>query len=358
MKTLYDLLDVRPDDDAEGLKQAFRNAVKASHPDIHTDDPDASRRFRHFVQAYNILRDPELRADYDRLLELEREQLRSNSYTMRKFVSDAIVIAGLAAVMVGGYPVYTHISKTFVEEVAAVEVPARGPSEIAAVEPAARTHTTDQDEPRGKPVVPNMATAPSAVVPARGPPEIAAVEPATGAHTTDQDEPRGKPVVPDKPVVPNMASAPSAVASADTRGEAPGIADGAPASSSAGRDTEAAKIADAVDAPVDQAGMMTAADGRKENSGIEPFDQKKARSVEVQPSSLEKDGDVPKSPSSVFWTSGDKRDMKTREMKTPEGPRTAAKRQATSQPPLKQVSLESRSTSGSSHPPPVFGVGF
>ena len=245
MKTLYDLLDVRPDDDAEGLKQAFRKAVKASHPDIHTDDPDASRRFRHFVQAYNILRDPELRADYDRLLELEREQLRSNSYTMRKFVSDAIVIAGLAVVMVGGYPLYTHISKTFVEEVAVVEVPARGPPEVAAVEPAARTDTTDRDEPRGKLVVPNMATAPSAV------------------------------------------------ASADTRGEAPGIADGGPASSSAGRDTEVAKIANAFDAPVDQAGMMTAADGLKENSGIEPLDQKKARSVEVQLSSVEKDGDVP-----------------------------------------------------------------
>ncbi len=333
MKTLYDLLDVRPDDDAEGLKQAFRKAVKASHPDIHTDDPDATRRFRHFVQAYNILRDPELRAEYDRLLELEREQLHANSYTMRKFFSDAMVVAGLAVVMVGGYPLYTHISKTFVEAAAVVEVPARGPPQIAAVEPAARIDTTDRDEPRGKLVVPN------------------------------------------KLVVPDMATAPSAVASADTRGEAPGIADGGPASSSAGRDTEAAKIADAVDAPVDQAGMMTAADGLKKNSGIEPLDQKKARSVEVQPSSLEKDGDVPKSPSSVFWTSGEngevpkspssvfwtsgeKRDVKTRDMKAPEGPRMVAKRQATSQTPLKQVSLEGKNTSCSSHAPPVFGVGF
>jgi curved DNA-binding protein CbpA len=310
MKTLYDLLDVRPDDDAEGLKQAFRKAVKASHPDIHTDDPDAPRRFRHFVQAYNILRDPELRADYDRLLELEREQLRANSYTMRKFVSDAIVVAGLAVVMVGGYSLYTHISNTFVEAVAVVEVPARGPPEIAAVESAARTDTTDRDEPRGKLVVPNMATAPSAV------------------------------------------------ASADTSGEAPGIADGGPASSSAGRDTEVAKIANAIDAPVNQAGMMTAADSLKENSGIEPLDQKKARSVEVPLSSLEKDSDVPTSSSSDFATFGDKRDMKARNMKTPERTRMVAKRQTTSQTPLKQVSLVSRNTSVSSHAPPVFGVGF
>jgi curved DNA-binding protein CbpA len=320
MKSLYDLLDVRPDDDAERLKQAFRKAVKASHPDIHTDDPDAPTRFRHFVRAYAILRDPERRADYDRLLELEREQLRSKSYTMRKFVSDAIAVAGLVVVMAGGYRLYPHISKTFVEAVAVVEVPARGPPEIAAVEPAARTDTTDRDEPRGK---------------------LAGVE------------------------VFNMATAPSAVASAATIREALGIADGGPTLSSAGRDTEIAKIANAFDAPVDQADTMTAADDLKKNSGIEPLDQKKVRSVEVQLSSLEEDGDVPKSSWSDIARSGVKRDTKTRDMKTPERPRMVAKRQATSQTPLKQVSLEGRNTlvcsgsqSCSSHLPPVFGVGY
>ena len=320
MKTLYDLLDVRPDDDAEALKQAFRKAVKASHPDIHADDPDAPTRFRRFVVAYAILRDPEQRADYDRLLELERERLRANSYTMRKFVSDAIAVAGLAVVMAGGYPLYTHISKTFVEAVAVVEVPARGPPEIAAVEPAARTDTTDRDEPRGK---------------------LAGVE------------------------VPNMATAPSAAASAAIIREALGIADGGPALSSAGRDTEVAKIANVFDAPVDQADTMTAVNDLKKNSEIDPLDQKKARSVEVQLSSVEKDGDVPKSSSSDFPVSGEKRHAKTRDMKTPERPRMVAKRQATSQTPLKQASLESRNTSVcsgsqscSSHAPPLFGVGF
>lgn len=321
MKSLYDLLDVRPDDDAERLKQAFRKAVKASHPDSHTDDPDAPTRFRHFVRAYAILRDPEQRADYDRLLELEREQLRSKSYTMRKFVSDAIAVASLVVVMAGGYKLYPHISKTFVEAVAVVEVPARGPPEIAAVEPAARSDTTDRHEPRGK---------------------LAGDE------------------------VPDMATAPSAVASAATIREALGIADGGPALSSAGRDTEVANIAHAFDAPVDQADTMAADDDLKKNSGTEPLDQKKARSVEVQLSSLEEeDGDVPKSSWSDFPRSGEKRDTKTRDMKTSERPRMVAKRQATSQTPLKQASLESRNTSVcsgsqscSSHLPPLFGVGY
>ena len=33
MTTLYDLLGARPGDDTASLKTAFRNAVKASHPD-------------------------------------------------------------------------------------------------------------------------------------------------------------------------------------------------------------------------------------------------------------------------------------------------------------------------------------
>lgn len=325
MLSLYDLLDVRPDDDAERLKQAFRKAVKASHPDIHADDPDAPKRFRHFVTAYTILRDPERRAAYDRLLELEREQLRSNSYTLRRFAFDAIAVACLVVVMVGGYAMYPHISKTFVEAVAGVEVPAHGPPEIAALEPAARIDTTGRDEPRGK---------------------RAGVE------------------------VPDMATAPGAVASVVTTGEARGISDGGSVLRSAGRDTEVAEIAKIADAPVDQVDTMTAADDLKKNPGIEPLDQKQARSVEVRLSALKKDGDVPRSSSSDFPISGEKRDTKTRDiktpdMKTPERPRMVAKRHAPTQAPLKQASLESRNTSVcsgsqscSSHVPLVFGVGF
>jgi curved DNA-binding protein CbpA len=383
MKTLYDLLDVRPDDDAEGLRQAFRRAVKTSHPDVHTDDPDAPTRFRHFVQAYAILRDPERRADYDRLLELEREQLRSNSYTMRKFAFDAIAIAGFAALMVGGYPLYTHISKTFVEAVAVVEAPARGRPEIAAVEPAARTDTTDRDEPRGKLAVPDMATAPSAVASADTIARSDQMAPISPRHSgrahsaldarVNALSPRGpesittgpsntaRPVVMDSGLAGQKPAPRNDDSGTSSSGEAAGIADGGQALSPAGRDTEVAKIANAFDAAVDRAGAMTAAPGLKENSGIEPLDQKNARPVEVQPSSLEKDGDVPKALSSVFWT--EKRDVKTRDiktpdMKTPERPRVVAKRQATGQPPLKQVSLESRSTPVSSHAAPVFGVGF
>src|SRR5215470_5252075 len=68
MGTLYDLLGALPDDDAEGLRVAFRRAAKATHPDTNPDNPDAALRFRQLVRAHNILSDAEQRATYDQLL--------------------------------------------------------------------------------------------------------------------------------------------------------------------------------------------------------------------------------------------------------------------------------------------------
>jgi len=66
MQSLYGLLGVRPDDDAETIKSAFRKAAKANHPDHHRGDPQAAARFRQISLAYEILSDAEQRAAYDR----------------------------------------------------------------------------------------------------------------------------------------------------------------------------------------------------------------------------------------------------------------------------------------------------
>src|SRR5260370_27345202 len=98
MKTLYDLLGARADDDAEGLRDAFRKAAKAYHPDLHAGDPDAPMRFREIVTAYDILRDADQRAAYDRLLKFQRERLRrilkcTASYLLLNIVSHTITVA-------------------------------------------------------------------------------------------------------------------------------------------------------------------------------------------------------------------------------------------------------------------------
>ena len=62
MKTLYDLLDALPEDDAEGLRAAFRKAAKANHPDNNPGDPDAALRIRRIIRANAILSDERQRA--------------------------------------------------------------------------------------------------------------------------------------------------------------------------------------------------------------------------------------------------------------------------------------------------------
>ncbi len=74
MKTLYDLLEALPDDDADGLRAAFRKAAKANHPDFNPGNPEASEKFRRIIRANAILSDGQQRADYDRLLELAKRQ--------------------------------------------------------------------------------------------------------------------------------------------------------------------------------------------------------------------------------------------------------------------------------------------
>ena len=74
MRTLYDLLDALPEDDAESLRAAFRKAAKANYPDNNPGDPDAPLRFRRIVRANAILSDERQRAHYDRLLAVARRQ--------------------------------------------------------------------------------------------------------------------------------------------------------------------------------------------------------------------------------------------------------------------------------------------
>ena len=246
MKTLYDLLGALPDDDADSLRTAFRNAVKANHPDIATDDPDAALRFRQIVRANAILSDTEQRATYDRLLALTLRRpdptpKRSGSGTiLRKLASDAMKVAFLSTVSIGGYLVFEQLSKVSVTPVKATQVAARGPDEIAAVRPTVQFDTSGRDKPRDMVEgagVASDAIVPSAVAPAAnpdndqviahvGPTEIAAATPTEPIDTARRDEPRDKL---EGTAVPDDAILPSAVAPAANAGGAEAIANAGPA---------------------------------------------------------------------------------------------------------------------------------
>ncbi len=64
-RSLYDVLGVPRDADADAIKKAYRQRAQESHPDRNPDDPQAEERFKEIGQAHAVLSDPERRAAYD-----------------------------------------------------------------------------------------------------------------------------------------------------------------------------------------------------------------------------------------------------------------------------------------------------
>lgn len=118
MDTLYDLLGALPRDDAEGLRTAFRRAVKSTHPDLRPGDPDAALKFRQIIRANEILGDAEQRAAYDHLLVLarmEKDPAAAHPIAARiyRVASGVMALAGASIVAVGGYLLFIHMSMAF-----------------------------------------------------------------------------------------------------------------------------------------------------------------------------------------------------------------------------------------------------
>ena len=62
----YELLEVGRTASADDIKKAFRKLAMQHHPDRNPGDKDAERKFKEVNHAYDILKDPEKRAAYDR----------------------------------------------------------------------------------------------------------------------------------------------------------------------------------------------------------------------------------------------------------------------------------------------------
>src|SRR5210317_2365592 len=62
----YDVLGISKGASADEIKKAFRKKAKELHPDRNSDNPNAESQFKEANEAYDVLKDPDKKAAYDR----------------------------------------------------------------------------------------------------------------------------------------------------------------------------------------------------------------------------------------------------------------------------------------------------
>lgn len=66
MRDFYEVLGVERGADADAIKKAYRKLALKYHPDRNNGDSESEEKFKEAAEAYEVLRDPERRAAYDR----------------------------------------------------------------------------------------------------------------------------------------------------------------------------------------------------------------------------------------------------------------------------------------------------
>ena len=62
----YDVLGVSRTASADEIKKSYRRLAMKFHPDRNKDDATAEGKFKEAKEAYDVLKDPDKRATYDR----------------------------------------------------------------------------------------------------------------------------------------------------------------------------------------------------------------------------------------------------------------------------------------------------
>ena len=95
-RTYYEILGVPADASLNAIRDAYRQKAREFHPDLNPD-PDAVERMQEINEAYEVLRDKEQRAAYDRA----HRHFAATEGRLRQAKAEAIVIVGELAFHLG-----------------------------------------------------------------------------------------------------------------------------------------------------------------------------------------------------------------------------------------------------------------
>ncbi|HHY04995.1 MAG TPA: molecular chaperone DnaJ [Thermoanaerobacterales bacterium] len=73
-KDYYEVLGVDKNATEQEIKKAYRRLARKYHPDVNKDDENATEKFKEINEAYEVLKDPDKRAQYDQFGHAGMEQ--------------------------------------------------------------------------------------------------------------------------------------------------------------------------------------------------------------------------------------------------------------------------------------------
>ncbi len=73
-RNYYSFLNIERDTPPDGIKQAYRKLARQFHPDVNPGNKVAEDRFKDINEAYEVLSDPERRAQYDKFGSFWKQQ--------------------------------------------------------------------------------------------------------------------------------------------------------------------------------------------------------------------------------------------------------------------------------------------
>ncbi|APF03817.1 TPA: DnaJ domain-containing protein [Legionella pneumophila] len=82
-KDYYKIMGVSQDASEKDIKMAYRKLARKYHPDI-SKEPNAEERFKEMAEAYEVLKDPKKRSEYDQYLKYKEFNPQSHGFTGRR----------------------------------------------------------------------------------------------------------------------------------------------------------------------------------------------------------------------------------------------------------------------------------